>query len=209
MGADGHIHITNPEDIQQFVQHMVFHKYKRPAYNKRDIKWHKSLGLDMIINFTKETQNIQFYKTDDEVPGERIIVHTISLEDTYDWEVYNYLVNEFNNSLNSDCIPSRAWDRCDEREEEEFERELARINAEKLNYTYWDTEGWYDGTMYEFFEGWDDNAPTEIYNDTIEYQNKREWYETFIEHFLSVEDFIEIMNQYKSVVELDSVQMWT
>ena len=203
MGADGHIHITNPEDIEQFVEDMIFHKYKK------DIEWHKSLGLDMIINFTEETQNMQFYKTDDEVPGEKIIVNTTSLEDTYDWEVYNYLVNEFNNSLNSDRIPSRAWDRCDDWEEEEFERELARVEANNLNYTYWDTEGWYDGTMYEFFEGWDDNAPTEIYNDTIKNEKKSDWYETFIEHFSSIEEFIEIMNQYKSVVSLDSVQMWT
>lgn len=203
MGADGHIHITDPEDVEQFVEDMIFHKYKK------DIEWHKSLGLDVIINITEEAQNMQFYKIDEEVPDEQIIVHTISLENRNIWEVYNYLVNEFNNSLNSDSIPSRAWDRCDEREEEEFERELSRVEANNLNYTYWDTEGWYDGTMYEFFEGWDDNAPTEIYNDTIEYQNKCEWYETFIEHFPSVEDFIQIMEQYKSVVSLDSVQMWT
>ena len=203
MGADGHIHITNPRDIHQFAQHMVFHKYKK------DIEWHRSLGLDVIINFTKETQNMQFYKTDDEVPGERIIVHTTSLEDTYDWEVYNYLVNGFNNSLNSDRIPSRAWDRCDDREEYEFESELARVEANNFNYTYWDTESWYESNMYTFFQGWCDIAPTEIYNDTIEYQNKRDWYETFIEHFPSVEEFIEIMDQYKFVVKLDSVQMWT
>ena len=63
--------------------------------------------------------------------------------------------------------------------------------------------------MYNFFQGWSDNAPTEIYNDTIDYENKSDWYETFIEHFPSVEEFIEIMDQYKSVVSLDSVQMWT
>ena len=203
MGADGHIHITNPEHIEQFVQHMIFQKYKR------DIEWRKSLGQDMIINFTEETQNMQFYMTDDEVPGEKIIVHTTSLEDTYDWEVYNYLVNEFNNSLNSDRIPSRAWDRCGDIEQEIFEMELARVDRFNLNYTYWDTEGWYDSNMYTFFEVGADEVPTEIYNDTIEYQNKREWYETFIEHFPSVEEFIEIMDQYKSVVELGSVQMWT
>tara|TARA_B100001121_G_C18700175_1_gene627155 strand:- start:10030 stop:10641 length:612 start_codon:yes stop_codon:yes gene_type:complete len=203
MGADGHIHITNPEDIKQFVQDMIFHKYKQ------DIEWRKSLGQDMIINITDETQNMQFYITDDEVPGEKIIVNTTSLEDTYVWEVYNYLVNEFNNSLNYYSIPSRAWDRCDDWEEVEFEKELARVDAEKLNYNYWDTEGYYDSTMYEFFQGWDDNASTEIYNETIEYQKKRDWYETFIEHFPSVEEFIEIMEEYKSIVELDSVQMWT
>ena len=203
MGADGHIHITDPEDVEQFVEDMIFHKYKKI------IDHHKSLGLDVIINFTEETQNMQFYKTDEEVPDEQIIVHTISLENRNIWEVYNYLLNEFNNSLNYYSIPSRAWERCDEREEEEFERELSRVEANNLNYTYWDTEGWYDGTMYEFFEGWDDNAPTEIYNDTIKYQNKSDWYETFIEHFPSIEQFIEIMERYKSVVSLDSVQMWT
>tara|TARA_B100001123_G_C15117975_1_gene950166 strand:- start:418 stop:1029 length:612 start_codon:yes stop_codon:yes gene_type:complete len=203
MGADGHIHITNPEHIEQFVQDMIFHKYKR------DIEWRKSLGQDIIINITEETQNMQFYKTDEEVPDEKIIVHTTSLDDTYDLEVYNYLVNEFNNSLNSDRIPSRAWDRCSDWEEEEFERELARVEANNLNYTYWDTEGWYDSNMYEFFQGWGDEVPTNIYNDTIKSEKKSDWYETFIESFPSVEEFIEIMDQYKSVVELDSIQMWT
>lgn len=203
MGADGHIHITNPEHIEQFVQDMIFHKYKQ------DIEWRKSLGQDIIINITEETQNMQFYKTDEEVPGEKIIVHTTSLDDTYDFEVYNYLLNEFNNSLNSERIPSRAWDRCDDREEYEFVMELARVEANNLNYTYWDTEGWYDSNMYDFFQGWADEVPTEIYNDTIENEKKRDWYETFIEHFPSVEEFIEIMDQYKSVVSLDSVQMWT
>ena len=138
-----------------------------------------------------------------------IIVYTTSLEDTYDWEVYNYLVNEFNNSLNSKRIPSRAWDRCSDWEEVEFEKELAQVEANNLNYTYWDTEGYYDSTMYEFFHGWEDEVPTKIYNNTIKYEKKRDWYETFIEHFPSVEEFIEIMEQYKSVVSLDSVQMWT
>ena len=161
MGADGHIHITNPEHIEQFVQHMIFHKYKR------DIEWRKSLGQDMIINFTEETQNMQFYKTDEEVPDEKIIVNTTSLEDTYDWEVYNYLVNKFNNSLNSDRIPSRAWDRCSDIEEEIFDIELARVNKFNWNYTYWDTEGYYESNMYNFFQGWSDEAPTEIYDDIL------------------------------------------
>ena len=38
---------------------------------------------------------MQLYKMDEEVPGEMILVYTISLVDTYDWEVYEYLVNEF------------------------------------------------------------------------------------------------------------------
>ena len=145
---------------------------------------------------------------DEEVPGEMILVYTISLEDTYDWEVYEYLVNQFNYSLNYYSIPGRAWDRCDNCEEE-FERKLAQVNAYNLNYTYWDTEGWFDHTMYTFFEGWGDDVPTNIYNDTIKNIKDSDWYDTFIEHFPSAEEFIEILDQYKSVVKFDSIQMWT
>ena len=28
MGVDGHIHITNPDDVEQFVEDMIFHKYE-------------------------------------------------------------------------------------------------------------------------------------------------------------------------------------
>jgi hypothetical protein len=152
---------------------------------------------------------MKLYKMDEEVPGEMILVYTILLEDTYDWEVYEYLVNQFNYSLNYQSIPGRAWDRCDDWEEEQFERELAQVNADNLNYTYWDTEGWFDHTMYTFFEGWGDDVPTNIYNDTIKNNKDSDWYDTFIEHFPSAEEFLEILDQYKSVVELDSIQMWT
>lgn len=206
MGADGHIHITNPKEVEDFVMNVLedaIYKSLKSQYPPED-------SYDLFnVNLSENDLVILFLSNDEEVSSEEIIIKTIKMDSSYYWIIYNYLVKEFNNSLNNHSIPSRAWDCCNDSDKFQFEIELASISANNLNYTYWDTEGSYDATMYEFFEGFSDTAPIEIYHNTINHTKKCDWYKTFIEIFPFDFIFIQIMEQYKYNVELNSVQMWT
>ncbi len=206
MVSNGHIKCTKPEHILQFVLliiiHLIYQKYKN------DIQWWKSLGKKYTITFNKETQFIQYYKDDPEVPGEKIIINTTPLKDTHYWKIYECLLENFNYSLNYyRSIPGRAWDRCSSLEEEIFEIKLEKINKDKMNYTYWEAFSYSEDTLCQFFQETSDDAPIKIYKSIIEGFKKCDWYETFTESFPTVEEFLEILEKYKSVVEVDEIFM--
>jgi hypothetical protein len=92
MGAGGHIKITNPEEIQDFLMNVleeVIYRLLEPQYPPDD-------SYDTYtVNLSKDELVIRFLTQDDEVPGENIVVKTIKMDPSHYWDIYNYLVSEF------------------------------------------------------------------------------------------------------------------
>ncbi len=223
MGSDGYIYITNPKDILLFVRLIIIHSIKEKYCDEND-----------EITFNEDEQYITTYEVDPEIPGEKIVVDTTPLEPYY-WDIYTYLVNEFNTDLDQGKIPEYAWDILNEmdssdddtesettdeedvKEEKfnwrkEFERNFDEVENNHMNWHYgdntYDSGGWVE-SIYSFFSYGCSEQLTNIYNDTIKSEKKCDWYETFIESFPTVDEFINILREYKDVVKIEEIHMWT
>lgn len=204
MGADGHINITNPEEIQDFLMNVLedaIYRLLEPQYPPDD-------NYDTYtVNLSKDELVIRFLTNDEEVPGEEIVVKTIKMDPSHYWDIYNYLVSEFNDGLNKNSIPSMAWDYI----YEDFESKsyIDELNNNGMNYTYYDNVGWYDNTIFDYF---DDNDETEvecIYNNIKDMYKKTIWYDTFFKLFPDFDTFLNNLNEYKYDVSTKSYQVWT
>jgi hypothetical protein len=109
--------------------------------------------------------------------------------------------------VNLNSIPSHTWNYI----YEDFESKsyIDELNSNGMNYTYYDNVGWYDNTIFDYF---DDNDETEvecIYNNIKDMYKKTIWYDTFFKLFPDFDTFLNNLNEYKYDVSTKSYQVWT
>ena len=224
MGADGHIDVSDPKEIEKYLIKVV---------------------SDAIIKYVKQTQNIEynsynvifteydliitFYYNDEDIPEildinlsedelitffeNEIIIKTIEMESGCYWGILETLIDNFNWSLDKNDIPKHAWenflDEYDENEES-FRKELKNIIG--MNYTYSDNLGFYDDdyTIADYFMYGSEKALQEIYSNIFLYiKYNDDIYKTFDNIFPSLYEFEEILEKYKDMVSIRRIEMWT
>jgi len=203
MGADGHLYITDQEEITDFIKKCIYDT----IYNniiKEDIPEYDNY----TCNLTDNEFSIQFYLECEEVPDEKIVIKTIIIVSTHYYDIYTVLLDEIRTSLNNSAIPWYAWDRLDDDslDTHEFINELY---SNGKYYTYWDTEAWYNDTLFDFFCDNNRNPLEDIYLNINNSYCKESWYEIFIILFPTLYDFIGIMENNRYMVSTESFQMWT
>jgi len=203
MGSDGHINISNKEQIKLLLMECM-----EDAIFNTILPHHiPDEYSEYTVNLTNNNLIIQFYTQDDDVESEQIVVKTVNMDPTHYWAIYIYLVSEFNNSLNINSIPSSAWDKVSPYNN--VEDVIDDLQSRNMNYTYWDTDGYWFNTIFSFFDYDDKEAIEQLYNNIIKYDHQKPWYKCFIQLFSSVNDLIEHLINYKHIVTIDSFEMWT
>jgi hypothetical protein len=205
MGADNHLYITNPQKVSDFFMNVLedaiyasLHFNDYPPDDSYDT-YHVNLSKDELV--------IQFLTDDEEVPGEEIVVKTIKMNPSHYWEIYNRLVDDFNSGLNENPISDIGWDNIND--DFEVNSYIDSLDNEGMNYTYWDTEGFYDETIFEYFDSGNSTAVKCIYNNIRNWCKKNVWYDTFFNIFPDFDTFLENLGEYKDNISTDSYQVWT
>lgn len=205
MGADGHLYITNPQEVRDFLMNVLedaiyasLHFNDYPPDDSYDT---------YSVDLSKDELVIRFLTEDEEVPGEEIIVKTIKMNPLDYWEIYNRLVDDFNSGLNENSIPSMAWEYIND--DFEVNSYVQKLDSKGMNYTYWDTEGFYDENIFEYFDSGDSTEVKCIYNNIGDWYKNSFWSDTFFNIFPDFDTFLEILEEYKDDVSTDSYQVWT
>lgn len=208
MGADGNIDITDPQDVGEFLRnvledaiHASLDLNEKPPDDKYDTFRVILSEKELVIHFFSEDE-VQGENEDGEKP-----VLTIKKEHSHYWDIYNRLVDDFNNGLNENPITSRAWghisDNC------EVSYYISDLDSKGMNYTYWDTEGYYGSTIFDYFSRGDDTAVESIYDFIIDTYEKSVWYDTFLKLFPDFDTFLKNADNYKDRVSTNTYEVWT
>lgn len=206
MGADGHIYITNPDESDNFTMELLEIAILAILGKKNELPDGDEWCYE--LTFTENELSISFSK-DDETETK---IKTIKMDHTQYWTIYKKLVDAINDSLTRYPI---NWDHID-RLDDEWEIDAIKIKISDLdedgmNYTYWDTEGHFDPTFYDYLERGDDYAPREIYQDMFRLYLDESVGKVFKDLFPSVEDFLSTLIEAKEEVHVSyySEQLWT
>ena len=197
MGADGCIYITNPEEVREFIENTIgYIIYQSQGYSVE----HDSYNFEFDEN---GNVIISLYDDNDELIQEETLG-----ENTHYYKIYEYLVDQFNNSLSLNQISSYGQDRIDEMENgEEINQRIIQLDNNGMNYTYCDNEHTYEDTVVDYFDNqYSTESIEEIYNNVCE---SEPWYDTFKELCPEFDSFKEALDVYREDVRTEEFEVWT
>lgn len=204
MGADGHINITNPQEIERFLMNVM----EDSIYTSLESQYPNDDCYDSYnVNLSKDDLIIQFIAEDENVPDEEIIVKTITMDPSHYWEIYNYLLRDFHYRLNQDHISDKAYEYIND--DIEINSYIDMLDSNGMNYTYWDNVGYYNNTIFEYFDNNETLEVEQIYDDIENFSENEVWYNTFFNLFPDFETLLNYLNSYKDYVSTESYQVWT
>ena len=204
MGADGHAYITNPDEIVNLTMELLVIAILAILGKKNELPDGDEWCYE--FTFTENELSISFEKDD----GTKI--KTIEMDHTQYWTILKKLVDAINNSLTRYPI---NWDHIDcledEWEIEAIKLKISNLDEKGMNYTYRDTEGYFEDTFYDYLEKGNDKAPREIYQDMCRLHLDKSDGTVFKDLFPSVEDFLSTLIEAKEEVWVSfySEQLWT
>lgn len=206
MGADGHIYITNPDEIVNLIKELFVIAILAILGKKNELPDGDEWCYE--FTFTENELSISFSKDDENETK----IKTIKMDHTQYWTIYNKLVGSINNSLTRYPI---NWDHIyrldDEWEIEAIKGKVSNLDEKGMNYTYWDTEGYFEYTFYDYLDKGNDKAPREIYKDMCRLHLDKSNGKVFKDLFPSVENFLSTLIEAKEEVWVSyhSEQLWT